>query len=443
MARLRVAFVSFHTSPGDTPGVGDAGGMNVYVDQLSRALAELDVAVDVFTRSPGRAAVADAVAAGVRFVALPGGPPGPLAKEELPSHAPAFATAIAEYASAARTRYDIVHSHYWQSGVAAIALAQSWGVPLVHTHHTIGAFKNEIRPAGTPLEPELRLRAERAVIRAAALVTASTEEERLWIGDSNAQRLTPGVDHRLFRPGDRTAARSWFDLDGRRLFLAAGRIQPLKGLELAVRALPLVDEDSTLVLAGGPSGVDGAGEVARLERLVRDLGIETRVQFLGPQPQRRLADLYRAADALVVCSYSESFGLAALEASACGTPVVGMDVGGLPTFVREGRSGFLLDRRDPALLAARLRAVLAAGEPFRRAAAESAAPFSWERTARALLAQYVRLVGSTAHTKIRLNASPYAKPAAWPTSANRRVNHCSNCASPRESFSSIWKADPN
>jgi D-inositol-3-phosphate glycosyltransferase len=427
MSRLPVAFVSFHTSPGDTPGVGDAGGMNVYVNQLARALAELDVAVDVFTRSAGPAA-ADEVAAGVRIVGLPGGPPGPLAKEELPPHAPAFATAIAEYACAARTRYDILHSHYWQSGVAAIALARAWEVPLVHTHHTIGARKNETRPVGAPPEPELRLRAERAVIGAAALVTASTEEERLWIGSSNAQRLTPGVDHQLFHPGDRTAARSWLNLDDRPLFLAAGRIQALKGLELAVLALPLVDDVSTLVIAGGPSGADGADELARLERLARDLGIESRVWFVGPQPQRRLTDLYRSADALVVCSHSESFGLAALEAHACGTPIVGTAVGGLPTFVREGRSGFLLDRRDPELLAARLREVLAAGEPFRRAATESAAPFSWERTARTLLVQYLRLQGSTPHTKMRRNASPYAKPAAWPTSANRRVNHCSNCA---------------
>ena len=203
----------------------------------------------------------------------------------------------------------------------------------------------------------------------------------------------PGVDHRLFHPGDRTAARSWLDLDERPLFLAAGRIQPLKGLELAVRALPLVDDFSTLVLAGGPSGVGGAEELARLEQLARDLNIPSRVRFLGPQTQRRLADLYRAADALVVCSHSESFGLAALEAHACGTPIVGMAVGGLPTFVRERRSGFLLERRDPELLAARLREVLAAGERFRRAAAESAAPFSWERAARTLLAEYQRLLG--------------------------------------------------
>ena len=141
MSRLRVAFVSFHTSPGDPPGAADAGGMNVYVDRLARALAELDVAIDIFTRSPGLA-VTDEVATGVSIVALPGGPPGPLAKEQLTAHAPAFATAIAEHVRAARARYDIVHSHYWQSGLAAIALARRWGVPLVHTHHTIGARKN-------------------------------------------------------------------------------------------------------------------------------------------------------------------------------------------------------------------------------------------------------------------------------------------------------------
>jgi D-inositol-3-phosphate glycosyltransferase len=182
------------------------------------------------------------------------------------------------------------------------------------------------------------------------------------------------------------------------------------------------------VVAGGPSGPDGDRELARLAGLARRLRLVRRVRFVGPQPQALLPELYRAADALLVCSHSESFGLVALEAQACGTPVVGTAVGGLPSFVREGRSGFLLDRRDPRLLAARVEDVLRGGEAFRRAAVEAAAGFSWHGTARALHCEYLRLLRpQSPQRKIRLKASPYAKPAASPTAAKRRLNHCSNC----------------
>jgi D-inositol-3-phosphate glycosyltransferase len=401
--------------------------MNVYVDRLARALVDLGVAVDVFTRSPGVASVRE-VAPALRVIALPAGRPAALAKEELTPHAPAFAGAIAAYALETGARYNIVHSHYWQSGIAAISLAKHWRTPLVHTHHTLGELKNQARPNGIAPEPDFRLRAERRIIAAAALVTASTDEERRRISGDDVRKLAPGVDHRLFHPGERKSARARLGLGEGPLFLAAGRIQALKGLELAVRALSLVDDASALIVAGGPSGADGASERERLARLACELDVERRVRFVGPQPQRRLADLYRAADAVIVCSYCESFGLAALEAHACGTPVVGTAVGGLPTFVREGRSGFLLDRRNPRLLAARLRDVLAAGEAFRIAAAQSASAFSWERMAQVLLAEYLRLTQPAYQSKMRLNASPYAKPTASPTTSNRRVNHCLNCA---------------
>jgi D-inositol-3-phosphate glycosyltransferase len=424
---MRVAFVSFHTSPGEQPGSGDAGGMNVYVDRLARALAGRGVAVDVFTRSAGPAAI-DEAAPGVRTIALPAGPSGPAPKEELVPHVPAFADAVASHVAAAGVSYDLVHSHYWQSGLAAIPLARRWRVPLVHTHHTLGKVKDETRPPGAAGEPDERLRAEREVVAAAALVTASTEDERRRLAGGAVRTLAPGVDHRLFRPGDRSAGRRRVGLrsDGGPLLLAVGRIQPLKGLELAIRALRLLDPRATLVVAGGPSGPDGERELARLVALARRLRLVRRVRFVGPQPQALLPELYRAADALLVCSHSESFGLAALEAHACGTPVVGTTVGGLPTFVREGRSGFLLDRRDPSQLAARVEDVLRGGDAFRRAAVGAAAGFSWHGTAHALHGEYLRLLRP--QTKMRLKASPYAKPAASPTAAKRRLNHCSNCA---------------
>jgi D-inositol-3-phosphate glycosyltransferase len=372
--------------------------------------------------------VVHSVAAGVRTVALAAGPSGPVAKEQLPPHARAFAGAVATFAQRERIAYRVVHSHYWQSGLAAVRLARQWRVPLVHMHHTMGEIKNAARPAGTAPESDLRLRAERAVVLAADLVTASTDEERRQLGSARVRTLRPGVDHGLFHPGDRTVARAAFQLGDQPVVLAAARIQPLKGLDLGVEALPLVSPDATLVVAGGPSGPDGDKELARLRALATRLGIQRRVRFLGPVPRVRLAELYRAADALVVTSHSESFGLAALEAHASGTPVVGTDVGGLATFVRSGRSGFLIGRRDARLVAARLRDVIAAGDSFRTAAAASVAGFSWEHTARELLRDYVRLDLSADHRKIRLNASPCSTPIAAPTSAKRRMNQSWNRA---------------
>jgi D-inositol-3-phosphate glycosyltransferase len=439
---LPIAFVCFHTSPTDPPGTGDAGGMNVYVDQLARALGQLGVTVDVFTRAAEAPSV-EVVACGVRTIALPVGPPGPLAKEALPPHARAFAGAVMAFARREGIAYSVVHSHYWQSGLAAIRLAHQWRVPLVHMHHTLGEMKNAARAAGTSSESDVRLRVEGAVAAAAGLVTASTDEERRRIGGHNVRTLPPGVDHRLFHPGDLSAARASFDLGDEPVFLAACRIQPLKGLELAVRGLSLVGRSSELLVSGGPSGPDGEAELGRLLRLAVSLGVQRRVRFLGPLPQPRLADLYRASDALIVTSHSESFGLAALEAHASGTPVVGTAVGGLATFVHSGRSGFLIDRRDPELLAARLRDVLVAGDAFRHAAAASADAFSWERTARAVLDDYLRLAPVTHHRKMRLKASPCATPMVAPTTAKRRVNQSRNRVCPSSPARSKRKADEN
>lgn len=426
MRALHVAFVSFHTSPSDEPGSGDAGGMNVYVDRLARSLAARAVTIDIFTRATAGFDI-DEVAPGVRTIALPVGPAGAVAKETLPQYAPAFGRAIAAFCRTGRLRYDLLHSHYWQSGVAALPLARSWRVPLVHTHHTLGEVKNGALPAGVAPEPNLRLQAEQMVMSNAALVTVSTDQERRHAGGRAVRTLAPGVDHALFHPGDRGRARRRLGLASDPVFLAVGRIQPLKGLDLALRTLRYLGDRSILLIAGGPSGPDGQAELARLESLEDELGLGDRVCYLGARPHQQLPDLYRAADALLVCSHSESFGLAALEAHACGTPIVGTRVGGLPTFVHEGRSGFLLDGRDPKLHAARLRTVMAGGGSFRRAAATAAAGFSWDATATALLHDY-QLLAPCRQTKIRLKASPYAKPAASPTAAKRCLNHSSNRA---------------
>jgi D-inositol-3-phosphate glycosyltransferase len=356
---MRIAFVSCHGSPLDPPGAGEAGGMNVYVRELARALAARGAEVDVLVSRGG------------------------------PARLSPCARVLPVSASLGR-RYDVVHSHYWRSGRTARLLAAEIRAPLVHTPHTLARVKNRHLPPGEPPELDARLAAEEEAVVTADLVVVSTEAERRALAaTARASVVPPGVDRRRFRPGDRAAARAALGLEDGPIVLYAGRIQPLKGLDLALRALALVEPAPLFLVAGGPSGPHGGRELRRLRQLAR-----TPVRFLGPQPHTRLPLLYGAADALLVCSYSESFCLAALEALACGTPVIGTAVGGLPALVRDGESGFLLPHRSPALLADRL--VRALSGSLRPGAERAAAPYSWDRSAQALLRLYSRLEGGSA-----------------------------------------------
>jgi D-inositol-3-phosphate glycosyltransferase len=398
----RVAVVAYHSSPLMEPGVGDAGGMTVYVREVAEALAERGVATDIFTRAATEFDRTVELAPGVRVVSIPAGPRAPVEKAKLGAHIEDFVTGVRAFAMAQRMRYDLIHSHYWQSGMAATSLARAWGVPLVHSHHTLGRVKNNHLAPGDKPEPQSRLDGEAAVFDAADVLISSTDDEWKQLAclyrapHDSIKTIHPGVDHSLFRPGDRVTARAELGLSEDELVLLyVGRIQPLKGLELAVRAVeelrPALDERLTFVVVGGASGEEGGRELCRLERLVVDLGLTDTVRFVGPQPHPRLPVFYRAADVVVVCSYSESFGLAALEAHACGVPVVGTAVGGLSYVVHDGGSGWLVDTRDPSVFGARLKTVLSDDElrkQFGAAAIDSAARFSWAKTADELLELY-------------------------------------------------------
>ncbi|HEY7874388.1 MAG TPA: glycosyltransferase, partial [Actinomycetota bacterium] len=377
----------------------------VYVRSVAEAMAATGVHTDIFTRATGTDRAVTQLVPGVRVVAIPAGPSEPLPKEELAAYIDEFAMGVRAFATAQRVRYDVVHSHYWQSGLAARALARAWDVPMVHSNHTLGKVKNRWLAAGDIPEPLSRLQGEAEVIAAADALIASTDAEWQQIAclygapHDRLKTVYPGVDHTLFSVGDRAAARLDLGVDDEAVILFVGRVQPLKGVDLAIRAVeqlvPALDRPLTFLVVGGASGAGGEAELERLHDLASELGIGDVVRFVGAQPHTALPAFYRAADVVVVCSHNESFGLAALEAHACGSPVVATAVGGLSHIVRDGETGFLVDSRDPSIFAARLKTVLSdrdVRETFGELAARSAASFSWTTTASLFLDLYECLV---------------------------------------------------
>lgn len=402
---MRVAVISYHSSPVHEPGSGDAGGMTVYVRRLAEALSRQGVTTDVFTRATDGTRSPITMSPGVRAIPIEAGARSPLPKEELQVHLDDFTAAIRAFAVTQRISYDLIHSHYWHSGLSGAALSKAWSIPLVHSHHTLGLVKNRFLAPGDLPEPDLRLAGERRVISSADVLVASTDDEQNQLAclyGANHDRLTtlhPGVDHGVFRPLDGAAARAELGFGDEAVMLFVGRIQRLKGIDLAIAALaelvPALDRDLRLVVVGGASGRGGESEVRRLRTLAADLEVSDRVDFAGPQRHDRLPLFYNAADVVTVCSHSESFGFAALEAHACGTPVVGTAVGGLSHIVRDGRSGFLVGSRDPSVFAARLKTLLSDDQLHRQFSGEAraaAAGFSWSETATKFLELYECLV---------------------------------------------------
>ncbi|HEX8803772.1 MAG TPA: glycosyltransferase [Acidimicrobiales bacterium] len=359
----RLAVLSLHTSPLVQPGAGDSGGMNVYVRELVSALAQAGVAGDVYTRrwADDLPDVVD-VEPGFRVVHVPAGPPD-LRKEALPEIVDEFADGVLAHQRADGVA-DALHANYWLSGVVGHRLKHELDRPLVSTFHTLARVKAE---TGDP-EPGRRVAAEADVIACSDAILASctaeaAQLERLYGADpGRIEIVPPGVVHAFFSPGDRAGARGALAhlgrLDGP-VLLFVGRIQPLKGLDIAVRALAELDDPTAvLVVVGGASGPGGPAEIERIAKLAAALGVADRLRFADPQPHHLLSTYYRAADVVLVPSRSESFGLVALEAAACGTPVVAAAVGGLRTLVEHGTTGFLVEGRDPAAFAAHVERVL-------------------------------------------------------------------------------------
>lgn len=398
-----MAVLSVHTSPLAQPGTGDAGGMNVYVLQSALHLARRGVAVEIFTRATASTdPPVVAVAPGVLVRNVVAGPFEGLDKYDLPTQLCAFAAGVLRAEAAHEPGYyDIVHSHYWLSGQVGWLAADRWAVPLVHTAHTLAAVKNAALADGDAPEPPLRTVGEQQVVDEADRLIVNTEEEAaqlVSLHNADPARIDvahPGVDLDVFRPGDRRAARAALGLPlDQHVVAFVGRIQPLKAPDILLRAvakLPRVH----IVVAGGPSG-SGLAAPDGLVRLADELGISDRVTFLPPQSRSELARLFQAADVVGVPSYSESFGLVAVEAQACGTPVVAAAVGGLPVAVRDGVSGTLVSGHDVDRWAGAIDEVLRLDGAMSRSAVEHAATFSWDNTVDALLASYRRAIGEFA-----------------------------------------------
>ena len=404
--RSRIAMLSVHTCPLAALGGKETGGMNVYVREVARALGRLGFEIDVFTRSQDPA-IPEVVrlGPGARVIHVSAGPARPIARAAVADHLEEFAERMEAFRTRERVRYDLVHSHYWLSGLAGLDLARRWNVPLVHMFHTLGAIKNAVARGSNDTEPEERLAAEIRIAKEADRIVASNLVERADLAwhlgaDPGRVAVIPcGVDVELFRPRPTAPARARLGLDAEHVLLFVGRLTPIKGLETLLRALSVLRADGLsaarlrLLVVGGTKGEEaGSGH---LRRLAHDLGIGDWVDFRGPQPQGVLTDYYGAADVCLIPSRYESFGMVALEAMASGVPVVASRAGGLAVTVQDGATGRLVAEGDVSALAQAVAGLLA-DEPARHAlgvrAVEWARRFAWPSVGRSLADLYAEML---------------------------------------------------
>lgn len=413
MTVTRVAMLSMHTSPLAPLGGRETGGMNVYVREVATELAARGIAVDVFTRRADASLPAvEEFAPGARLVQVDAGPAERIEKEEMPDLVGAFTAGVEGFRAAEGISYDVIHSHYWLSVDAGDRLASQWpsewGVPHCAMFHTLGDVK--LRARASEHEPQERLEAERRLVHRLDRIVAATEHERQLLRQiyrvpaQHVSVVPLGVDLERFRPAseaERLEARARLGIAaGERVILAIGRIEPLKGLDILIRALPMMSDRRgvRVYVIGGDDRA--APEVARLQALACEQGVEDAVRFLGPRPHDALPAYYHAADIVAVPSFYESFGLVAVEAMASGVPVVASRVGGLASTVVDGRTGYLIAWRCPEPFAEKFELLLA-NEELRRALGASArdrmaGAYSWGKVAESVAALYEELLEAPA-----------------------------------------------
>ncbi len=397
-----VAMLSVHTSPLDSPGkTKDAGGMNVYMRELARELANDQQKIDIFTRwTDEHLPQIVQLAPGLRVIHIQAGPKSPIGKQDLYPYLPAFVRNIEEFASREAQRYDILHSHYWLSGIAGMKLAERWDIPHMTMFHTLGKLKQQANPQEA--EPPLRLEMEQRLIQQTDVIIAATAEERMQmirscgVAPGRIEVVPCGVDLNLFKPHNRQQAREQYGLSSQQpILLFAGRLDPFKGPDVLLRTAAMMQEEAQIVIVGGKLGEDK--ELSALQQLAKQLKISSRVKFLGARPQQELPLLFSAADVTVVPSYHESFGLVAIESLACGTPVVATRAGGLTSIVQQGETGFLVPR-CPGFFAERLDTLLRNRQlaaHMRANARRSVLQYSWRSVAEEINNLYDLLITCT------------------------------------------------
>ncbi|NTU76130.1 MAG: glycosyltransferase family 1 protein [Anaerolineaceae bacterium] len=412
---LNIAMLSYHTCPLAVLGGKDTGGMNVYVRELTRKLGEINIHVDVFTRSQDDHVphVLHDLGYGCRVVHIPAGPETPIAKADLKNYIPEFTQGILDFARDKNIHYNLIHSHYWLSGLAAIELQKSWHVPIVQMFHTLGQMKNRI--ARTPAEKEgsYRVEGEEQVIRSADRIVAATLAEKAqleFLYSTNSDKIAiipPGVDTSRFYPIPKDEARAAIDAPfGESMILFVGRIEALKGIDILLKAMAILKQNGIqcelphelAIIGGDPSTTTDQlnSEMSRLKDLSKQLGLDNFVFFLGKRGQDTLPYYYSAADLIVVPSHYESFGMVALEAMACGTPVLASQVGGLAFLIKDGVTGFVLPNDNPSALADRIATLLIDDQlrtQMGKQAAAYAQDFSWQNIALQISALYDDVLG--------------------------------------------------
>jgi len=413
---LRIAMLSYHTCPLATLGGKDTGGMNVYVRELTRQLGQMGIHVDVFTRSQDDHVphVLHELGYGNRVVHVPAGPEHPIPnKQKLATYIPQFVDGVKAFACDKGIKYDIIHSHYWMSGIAAASLSDLWsGTPIVSMFHTLGEMKNRIARTEAEREGEYRIDGEKQVIRRANRIVVATLAELTqlrFLYKANPDKMViipPGVDVSHFYPIPSDEAKVYVGLKPEdRMVLFVGRIEPLKGVDTLLEAMACLQSKEAgkpvhLAIIGGDPGAsreDMTAEMSRLQKLCDDLGLDKSVVFLGKRDQDKLPYYYSAAEVLVMPSHYESFGMVALEAMACGTPVIASEVGGLAYLVRDGETGFTIPDQEPEQLCEKISWLLNDSElhaNMSQRAVEYAQDYAWEKIAKQIVDVYKELTPS-------------------------------------------------
>jgi D-inositol-3-phosphate glycosyltransferase len=411
---MRIAMISYHTCPLATLGGKDTGGMNVYVRDLTRTLGKLGVHVDVFTRSQDEHVphILHDLGYGNRIVHIPAGLEVPLPKTELFRRIDDFVNGVMEFARVKNLKYDLIHSHYWMSGIAGIALKEKWNVPMVHMFHTLGIMKQRVAQDNSEVESDYRLAGEYRVLSNADRILVSTPAEMAqlqWLYHADTEKILiipPGVDLSRFYPIARDEAKEFIGVPPcNRMILFVGRIEPLKGVDVLIQAISLMYQGDQAnkpsfclaVIGGNPETSETTinMEMARLQALREQFGLHDLVVFLGLRSQDTLPYYYSAAEVVVVPSHYESFGMVALEAMACGTPVVASEVGGLAYLVQDGVTGYTIPVGDPKILADRLNQLLNDNELSKKMGEQGASlaiNYGWERIAAKIYDLYEKLI---------------------------------------------------